>query len=340
MKEAEDGRLKALSYWLKVSLGLPVKALEPISNDASFRRYFRVAIGEASFVAMDAPPAQEDVRPFIKIAHLLHRASVHVPQIYHRDLEQGFLLLSDLGTANYLSRLNEKTVDALYADAMEILVTLQKNVALEDCPLPPYGPSLLRRELDLFRDWFLRRLLMMDMGESAASLLEKVWALLMTCALEQPKVCVHRDYHSRNLMVTEWRNPGVLDFQDAVVGPLTYDLVSLLRDCYIAWPSDRIERWVNDYYRRLSAAGLVANGRCEEFWRWFDWMGVQRHLKAIGIFSRLKLRDGKGNYLAAIPRTLGYVTEVCRKYPQLNDFLKFLEDEVDPRISSVFKALP
>ncbi|MDD5033699.1 MAG: phosphotransferase [Methylococcaceae bacterium] len=323
MTNSPDLRFQALSDWLRHDLRLGVENIVPASSDASFRRYFRAAMGEETYIVMDAPPPHEDVRPFIKISGLLREAGVQAPQIHAQNIDQGFLLLCDFGNRPYLDSLEEETADSLYGDAMENLIRIKQGVRGGD--LPVYDARLLHTEMDLFRDWFLVRLLEQEIGGAAKSVLEKTWASLAESALEQPRVCVHRDYHSRNLMVTEQDNPGVLDFQDAVEGPISYDLVSLLRDCYIAWPQERVEAWVCAYYRRLQDAGLLDSGE-EQFMRWFDLMGLQRHLKAIGIFSRLKLRDGKGAYLGDIPRTLNYVVGVCERYPELADFLAFLRD--------------
>jgi aminoglycoside/choline kinase family phosphotransferase len=328
MNLSTDPRLEALSDWLRRDLKLAVDDIRPASSDASFRRYFRARLGEEAFIVMDAPPSHEDVRPFIHISGLLREAGVQAPRIHAQDIDQGFLLLCDFGDRAYLSALNADTADALYGDAMDSLVRLKRGVDIAGSGLPPYDEALLRREMDLFRDWFLGRLLALDLGPAALAVLDDAWASLAASALAQPKVCVHRDYHSRNLMVTARDNPGVLDFQDAAIGPVTYDLVSLLRDCYIAWPREQVEGWAFDYHRRLLDAGLASGSGEEEFLRWFDLMGVQRHLKAIGIFSRLKLRDGKPGYLADIPRTLNYVVEVCARYPELADFLALLQDRV------------
>jgi aminoglycoside/choline kinase family phosphotransferase len=334
MANSADARLQALSTWLRADLQRPVDAIRPASSDASFRRYFRAWIDGDTFILMDAPPPQEDVRPFIHISRLLRQVGIQAPQIHAQDVERGFLLLDDFGNTCYLDKLDADSADALYGDAMASLERLQGEVNVANCGLPPYDESLLRTEMNLFGDWFIRRLLGFEPVGAEAAVLEKTWTLLVRSALEQPRVCVHRDYHSRNLMVTERDNPGILDFQDAVIGPITYDLVSLLRDCYIAWPHSRVDAWVGDYHLRLVDQGLAEHGDADRFMRWFDLMGVQRHLKAIGIFSRLKLRDGKSGYLGDIPRTLSYVTSVCERYPDLADFLRFLQDRVQDRATA------
>jgi aminoglycoside/choline kinase family phosphotransferase len=328
----DDTRLRQLMVWLKATLALKVESLEPASSDASFRRYFRVVAGPHRYVVMDAPPPREDVRPFVKIGRLFAEAGVRVPQVHHVDEANGFLLLDDFGATHYLDELAESNADALYGDALEALTCLQRNVSVATCELPLYDEARLRAELELFRRWFLERLLGMEISASETVLMDALWRDLIASALEQPKVCVHRDYHSRNLMVSGDRNPGILDFQDAVVGPVTYDAVSLLRDCYIAWPEARVASWAQDCQRRLCGAGLLARGGADQWQRWFDWMGMQRHLKAIGIFARLWLRDGKSAYLKDIPRTLAYVMETGGRYPELAPFVQFLRDGVLERM--------
>ena len=334
MAYSADARLEALSNWLRTDLKQAVEAIRPASSDASFRRYFRAWIGGDSYIVMDAPPPHEDVQPFVNISRMLREAGIQAPEIHAQDVQRGFLLLDDFGSSSYLDKLDAESADVLYGDAMASLIRLQSRVDIGTSSLPPYDETLLRAEMNLFRDWFLGRLLGFEPHRTEAALLEKTWTLLADTALEQPRVCVHRDYHSRNLMVTERDNPGVLDFQDAVIGPVTYDLVSLLRDCYIAWPQTRVDTWVRDYHLRLVENGLVDPNDGERFTRWFDLMGVQRHLKAIGIFSRLKLRDGKSGYLGDIPRTLAYVTAVCQRHPELSDFLLFLQGIVLDRASA------
>jgi aminoglycoside/choline kinase family phosphotransferase len=329
-----DTRLASLLDWLRNDLGRTVRTIEPASADASFRRYFRARIDDTSYIAMDAPPPRENVRPFLAVAGLLRKAGVQTPEIFAADAGRGFVLLGDFGNRCYLDGLDAESADALYADALDTLVRLQTGVNLETSGLPRYDERLLRTELEIFREWFLGKLLGMDLQAAEAALLDDAWRLLVDSALEQPRVCVHRDYHSRNLMVTGQANPGVLDFQDAVIGPVTYDAVSLLRDCYIAWPAARVDAWLDGYRATLRDLGLIDAAGAERFRRWFDLMGMQRHLKAVGIFSRLKLRDGKSGYLKDIPRTLGYVAEAGRAYPQLSGFLDFLDTRVLSRLAA------
>ncbi|MDZ7829315.1 MAG: phosphotransferase [Halofilum sp. (in: g-proteobacteria)] len=285
----------------------------PASSDASFRRYFRVATPDGPVILMDAPPEFEDSHPFVDIDQRLRDAGVNVPRILAADLEQGFLLLSDLGDDIYLGQLDADNADALYGDALTALVAMQAH---GDCRgLPPYDAALLHREMALFPDWLLERHLGLDLRDARPAL-SATFERLAASALEQPRVFVHRDYHSRNLMHTARDNPGILDFQDAVAGPVTYDLVSLLRDCYVAWPDERVDDWIEHYLRLAGDAG-IDTGDAARFRRWFDLMGVQRHLKASGIFARLYHRDGKAGYLPDIPRTWGYIRARFGQYEEL-----------------------
>ncbi len=280
---------------------------------------------------MDAPPEREDCRPFVEVARALGSFGLNVPEVLAFDQGQGLMLLSDLGSKQYLQALNDDSADRLYGDAIDALVQLQKCGPVAHCSLPAYDRALLMEEMALFSDWLLVRHLGLDAVELEA--LDGVYEWLAGQALAQPKVWVHRDFHSRNLMVVAGANPGVLDFQDAVVGPLTYDLVSLLKDCYISWPRRRVVAWVEDYFAKASAAGLCGGVEFEQLLRWFDLMGVQRHLKAAGIFARLNHRDGKPGYLDDIPRTLAYVTAVSGDYPELRLLERLLSTRVVPRLS-------
>lgn len=322
-------RLDLLRQWTRSQIDWPAIALAPASSDASFRRYFRICHSGDSFILMDAPPEQEDCRPFIHVSKLMLQLGLHVPEVVASDLDQGFLMLSDLGSQSYLDALDDSTVDRLYGDAMGALLALQSCVT-PDCGLPDYNQDLLLTEMGLFRDWLLDRHLGIELDDTQVTELDACFRLLANSALLQPQVCVHRDFHSRNLMVCARHNPGILDFQDAVIGPVTYDLVSLLRDCYISWPRKRIEDWVAGYYELALQSGILRaeQGNEVDFLRWFDWMGVQRHLKAAGIFARLNHRDGKPGYLADVPRTLGYVSEVCAAYPELAVVGELAEDAV------------
>ena len=325
MTPAPDARRLALSGWAAQLLGDRYDTIEPASADASFRRYFRLRLttGE-TYIAMDAPPEKEDSRPYINVARRLRALGLNVPEILAQDLDQGFLLITDLGNQSYLQALNADTVERLYGDALGALRVLQAGINTDSAFLPPYDEHLLRREVELFREWYLGRHLRLSLSAGQQAALDRCFETLVQAAVSQPQVWVHRDYHSRNLMVTHPHNPGILDFQDAVRGPVTYDLVSLLRDCYIAWPRAQVEAWAKDYYARARESGIPVGDDDAQFLQWFDWMGVQRHLKATGIFARLNHRDGKPGYLKDIPRTLGYVIDVCGRYPPLTSLHELL----------------
>jgi aminoglycoside/choline kinase family phosphotransferase len=322
----EDLRTLSMFDWLENDLSLTITHCEPASSDASFRRYFRVWSSGQPFIVMDAPPTKENTEPFIRIAKLLAQSQVNVPAIFQQNLTDGFLLLKDFGSQCFLDQLNASNATHLYQSAFDSLFKLQTQTNIQNSGLPDYDGPLLRRELAIFNEWFLNRLLGIQIPPP---IWEAACTMLVASALEQPVTCVHRDYHSRNLMILDSDSPGVIDFQDAVIGPITYDLVSLLRDCYIAWPEHQVQQWQFNYFERLQHAGLI-NCSPTQFKRWFDLMGLQRHLKAIGIFSRLHLRDSKSSYLGDIPRTLNYVTTVCSVYPELSEFSDFLHHHVSP----------
>ena len=338
MITANDDRAKAILDWLTNELKLDITLFEPASSAASFRRYFRVQYAQQSYIVMDAPPEKEDTAPFIKVAQLFSHAQVNVPQIIQQNTEQGFLLIEDFGAQCLLDCLNDSTAESLYKDALGSLITLQKNVSINRCDLPRYDADLLQAELQLFSDWFLAQQCKLSLSRAQQDIISSSNELLVDSALQQTQVCVHRDYHSRNLMHVATDNPGIIDFQDAVIGPISYDAVSLLRDCYISWPENRVEQFLMPYYQQLRQTGLIA---CEfkQFKRDFDLMGIQRHLKAIGIFSRLNIRDGKSVYLGDIPRTLNYVIRVSQHYPELEDFHAFLVDTVLPLTLNQFRKL-
>ena len=329
-------RYESMLDWVQSLFPLVTPAnITPASSDASFRQYFRVRHEHTSHIVMDAPPDKEDCRPFIAVSNALCELGLQAPRVLELDLDKGFLLLSDLGSRQYLAELHETSVEPLYGDALDALGRLQLGGDPDTELLPPYNAELLEREMELFREWFLGRHLGLELKDAEHKVLDRTFACLRDSALEQPRVWVHRDYHSRNLMVTERDNPGILDFQDAVVGAVTYDLVSLLRDCYIAWPRERVESWALIYRDRLQAQGMAGVGDDGQFLRWFDLMGVQRHLKAIGIFARLNSRDGKPGYLRDIPRTLGYVLDVAERYDDLADLHRLIEErEIPARLLS------
>ena len=334
-----DPRLTLLTLWLN-SLPAPalvISSLRPASSDASFRRYFRVdAADGGSFIVMDAPPPQENVQPFIDVANLFAATSVTVPTILAQDVAQGFLLLTDLGSTTYLSVLNNDTAHKLYLDAIDALVLLQSQS--KPGVLPDYDRALLHRELMLFPDWYLSKHLGATLTETQTAELNKVFDILLANNLAQPQVYVHRDYHSRNLMVLERGNPGILDFQDAVYGPLTYDLVSLLRDAYVEWDEEMVLDWAIRYWERARRAGLPVNPDIDAFYRDFEFMGLQRHLKVLGIFARLCHRDGKDAYLKDLPLVMAYTRKTAHRYIELKPLIRLLDafEDKTPQVGYTF----
>jgi aminoglycoside/choline kinase family phosphotransferase len=319
-----DTRLAALERWLAGPLSGPDFTLAPASADASFRRYFRVALaGGGSYIAMDAPPDKEDCRPFIRVAQLLREAGVHAPRVHAQDLEQGFLLLDDLGRVTYLEALNKGNASPLMRDAIAALVKWQ--AATRPGMLPPYDEALLRREMSLFPDWYLGRHLGVALSATQRAALEAVCTLLAQSALAQPTVYVHRDYMPRNLMVSD-PSPGVLDFQDAVIGPISYDIVCLMRDAFLSWEEERVLDWTVRYWELARKSSLPVAADFADFWRDFEWMGLQRHLKVLGIFARLTHRDGKPKYAADTPRFVGYARGVARRYAALAPLARLFDD--------------
>ncbi len=319
-----DKRKRLLIEWLQGVFETDDFSCEPASSDASFRRYFRVILGDESYVVMDAPPAKEDCTSFIAIATLLFEQGINAPQIFHQSLEKGFLVLSDLGSESYLDYLNDETADERYGDAVQALHKMH-NLPVTKLDVPLYGSGLLQQEMGLFDEWFIDKLLAIELSAAEKTTLTAIKNLLSESALAQPQVFVHRDYHSRNLMLTMKNNPGVIDFQDAVVGPITYDLVSLYRDCYIDWADEKIYAWLDVFLQQRKEQGHVDEFDKTQFYQWFDWMGVQRHLKVLGIFSRLFLRDGKPGYLNDIPLTLSYVVNICRRYEALTPLAALMD---------------
>lgn len=315
-------RIAALTRFADHALGGLDGPPTAASADASFRSYWRVSQRGHSYIVMNAPPDKEDVAPFVDIAARLNAAGLNAPKVLAEDRALGFLLLTDLGTRTYLPALNHESVDALYGDALQALQQMQTSVRCDG--LPSYDAERLRTEMQLFDTWFLERHLGYQASCDETDVVEACMQALLNSAAEQPAAFVHRDFHSRNLMIVPGANPGILDFQDAVVGPLTYDLVSLLKDCYIQWPLQRVYGWAEDYRQRLVAAGRIEVGPTR--WRrWFDWMGLQRHLKVLGIFARLNYRDGKSGYLQDLPLVLDYTLAVCERYGDLAPFGTWLE---------------
>lgn len=327
-----DVRLQDLNVWLAEQLAnlfqnqgwgpVPAGCLTAASSDASFRRYFRWAADGRSFIVMDAPPPQENCRPFVEIAHLLASADVNVPVIHAQDLERGFLLLSDLGKHTYLDVITADNADDLFDDAIEALLAFQQLPM--QAPLPSYDVALLRRELELFPQWYVGRELGLALNNEQQAMWQRVSTLLIDSALAQPRVLVHRDYMPRNLMQSV-PNPGVLDFQDAVYGPVTYDITCLFKDAFLSWPQQRVQGWLKAYWQRAQAKGVPVQADFEDFQRASDLMGVQRHLKVIGIFARICHRDGKPRYLADVPRFFAYIDEVIARRPELAELDTLIE---------------
>jgi hypothetical protein len=319
-----DVRRDALERWLAGQFPGAKFTLAPASEDASFRRYFRATFQDGrSFIAMDAPPDKEDCRPFVRVAALLKQAGVHAPEVHAQDLQQGFLLLSDLGKTTYLQEIRKENASRLFSDATDALVLWQ--LATREGELPAYDETLLRRELNLFPEWYVARHLQKPLAKEQAETLENVFKLLVQSALAQPKVYVHRDYMPRNLMLTE-PNPGVLDFQDAVLGPITYDIVCLFRDAFLSWEDEQMLDWCVRYWEKAKRAALPVDPDFGEFWRSLEWMGLQRHLKVLGIFARINYRDGKPKYLADTPRFIQYARGVAERYRELRPLARLLDD--------------
>jgi aminoglycoside/choline kinase family phosphotransferase len=329
--DASDSRLANLTQWVIEDLGFAGASIAPASVDASFRRYFRVTRDADSYIVMDAPPNKEDSGPFVKVARILGGLNLNVPIILARDMERGFLLLSDLGSRLYLDALPEDgSADRLYADALRALRGMQTADARLSQDLPRYDRALLTREMELLPEWFLERHLGLKLEARERAMLDRLFDSLVDAAVSQPPCFVHRDYHSRNLLVTPENNPGILDFQDAVWGPVTYDLASLLKDCYIAWPPARVREWVREYRESLLEAGFKLSASAAEFLRGFDLIGLQRHIKVLGIFARLFYRDGKSQYLNDLPRVLNYARDTAAGYPETAAFAEFIVRRIDP----------
>jgi aminoglycoside/choline kinase family phosphotransferase len=327
----QDVRLQHLKVWLDEQLAtlftaqgwgvVPPATLTAASSDASFRRYFRWEGDGRSFVVMDAPPPQENCKPFVDIAGLLAKSGINVPQIYAQDLPRGFLLLNDLGNKTYLDVIDGENADDLFKDALQALLAFQQLPM--DAVLPGYDVALLRRELELFPEWYVGRELGIELDQEQRALWQRTSDLLIDSALAQPRVLVHRDYMPRNLMLSE-PNPGVLDFQDAVYGPVTYDVTCLFKDAFLSWPDARVQGWLEDYWQQAGKLGIPVHADFEDFLRASDLMGVQRHLKVIGIFARICHRDGKPRYLGDVPRFFAYIEAVLARRPELAELGELL----------------
>jgi N-acetylmuramate 1-kinase len=342
-----DARLSLIRSWLTRDLGWRIGRISVASADASFRRYFRVSRGDVdpaawapkadTLIVMDAPPGKEDIAPYLKVSSLLEQAGAHVPHVFASDDKRGFIVMEDLGDKQYLASLKTgRGVDKLYGEALTTLANIQVRGLRASAALPPYDRAPLERELNLMPEWFLRKHLGLELSPEERALITVTNEILINEALLQPQVFVHRDYHSRNLMILPNDNkggPGVIDFQDALRGPVGYDLVSLLKDCYISWSRERVERWVRGYRRVLGNLGANVGDSEYQFMRWFDLIGVQRHIKVLGIFARLWHRDGKIGYLADLPLTFEYVRDACRRYPELVEFERWLAWRVEPLLA-------
>jgi aminoglycoside/choline kinase family phosphotransferase len=332
LPDASDSRLADLTRWVFDDLGFAGSRIAPASVDASFRRYFRVTRGEETYVAMDAPPEKENLAPFVSVARMLLGIGLNAPVVLAQETARGFLLLSDLGRRIYLDELGSiEAADRLYACALGALSTMQMADKAMARDLPRYGRDLLMREMELMPEWFLRAHLGIEISSAERGMLDRLFETLALDALAQPAAFVHRDYHSRNLLVTADNNPGILDFQDAVWGPVTYDLVSLLKDCYVAWPSPRVRTWALQHREHLLAGGFPAGRTETEFMRWFDLVGLQRHIKVLGIFARLYYRDGKAQYLKDLPRVLRYTQDAAAQYAETAEFAGFIAKRIEPQ---------
>ena len=334
-----DSRLTLIRAWLSQDLALDPFTIEVASADASFRRYFRVTTADGTRIVMDAPPDKEDIAPFLKVQGLLAGCGVHVPAVLAADLPRGLLLLEDLGNTPLLSTLQAGADPGpLYSSALQALAQIQLTGAQAATQLAPYDAPVLRRELQLMPEWFCHTHLQLTLSPPERAMLAATEAFLVDEALAQPQVLVHRDYHSRNLMVTATHSPGIIDFQDALQGPAAYDLVSILKDCYISWPREQVEAWVAEFRALLLAAGsageLLAGRSQAQYLRWFDLIGLQRHIKVLGIFARLFWRDGKAGYLNDLPLTLAYVRDTASRFPELADFSRFVDTRLAPHLAA------
>tara|TARA_Y100001935_G_C17304006_1_gene511085 strand:+ start:1891 stop:2877 length:987 start_codon:yes stop_codon:yes gene_type:complete len=324
-------RQAQLQDWLKKILPSKRFSLNQISGDASFRRYFRLIFEDKSTViAVDAPPEKENCEVFLDITERLNSINVRVPKILQYNLNDGFMIIEDFGDDLYLQHLNETTADSLYEDAINEIIKIQYYGNTEN--LPSFGSKIATEEIGLFINWFLKKHLKLIFEKDDEIFFKKCAEDLNSNIEAQPKFFMHRDFHSRNLFISQKRGPGIIDYQDAAIGPISYDLVSLLRDCYISWPEEKVQFWINDYKNKAKEAKLLNSHEFDVFDEWFDLMGIQRHLKAIGIFSRLYYRDGKGDYLKDIPRVLEYVLNISNKWEKLKGLNIFLEKNVFPKL--------
>jgi len=317
-----DSRLQDLTAWAAQVLGDNSLSVAPASADASFRRYFRITSDSSTYIVMDAPPDKEDVRPFLHVGNLMLAAGVNVPRVLAEDVARGFLLLSDLGTQTYLDVITNGNAPELFSAAIDSLIRWQ--LVSRPGELPPYDAALLQRELNLFPDWYIQKHLQVTLSDQQRQMLDNVFKLIVERNLSQASVYVHRDYMPRNLMISS-PNPGVLDFQDAVYGPISYDVASLFRDAFISWSDEQVSDWAAQYWERARHASLPVPDDFEQLYRDIEWMGLQRHLKVLGIFARINYRDGKPKYLGDTPRFVGYVRHVAQRYGELKPLLSLFD---------------
>lgn len=321
-----DNRYRELTQWLREDCGLSFHSLEPLAGDASFRRYFRLITPMGSHIVMDAPPPRENCRPFVAVSDLLRANKLNAPAIVAKDINRGYLLLSDFGDHTLLKTLTVHNVDTLYQLALDTLAAIQA-CRPQGWSLPTFGADWLWNEWAWHKEWFLDKWLNISISHQEV-MLDQCYQSLVQSAIEQPQVFMHRDYHSANLMVLPDHQIGILDFQDAFIGPVTYDAVSLLRDCYINWPDNAVDGWMNDYFEHLVGCRVLSSSDRMSYYRWFDWMGVQRHVKALLTFARKQVRDHQSQYLQHVPRTLNYLLSVSSRYPELRSFHDFYRDHV------------
>ncbi len=321
-----DTRLQTLNHWVTKQLFSPGIQLFPLGGDAGFRRYFRVS-SHPQLLAVDAPVTTEDTPQFLRVADLLQQHQIRVPQIEASDIEQGFLLVENLGNQLVFQTIDQQNADAIYSQAIELIMAMQ-NINKKPQWLAAYDQEFLLREMNLLTEWFIEKLLCYSLNETEKQLINQCFQDLSASAAEQPQGFVHRDFHSRNLMITSNNTLATIDFQGALWGPFTYDLASLLRDCYLRWPQQKVRDWALNFYQQIHPIHpSVSNA---QFLKWFDWMGLQRHIKVLGIFARLSLRDNKPQYLQDLPLVIRYTLEVCNRYAGLHAFADWFEQNLLP----------
>ena len=333
-------RAHALTEWLKTRSGLAFDSLQAMPGDASFRRYFRVNTAHGSFVAMDAPPPRENCHPFVAIANALRMMKLQAPEIIAADVEQGFLLLTDFGDLTYLKACQADNVDQLYQVALDALLILQACSRVDELTIPLFTVEFMQQEWAWHKEWFLDKLLGLTLSLQQEKAMDQCMQAVIHTAAMQPQVFMHRDYHSANLMVLPNNQVGILDFQDAFVGPLTYDLVSMLRDCYIAWPDADVQQWALQYWRKWQQTQPGQQISEQTFLRWFDWMGIERHIKALFTFARKRVRDHQASYLKHVPRTLNYIIQVSGRYPELKALHDYYQQIVLPVVEKEMTCAP